>query len=112
MAILYHVTPYATWLKHIRREGFVPRTEKRGKFADSNEPRIYFFEDENTAEDGLDNWLVDKFPRVRWFAILEVDVPDSWLTDDPEVSGSFYVTTPIPPQAVRRVRKIDAGDSD
>jgi hypothetical protein len=111
--ILYHVTPHATWLNHIRRDGLTLRKEKRGRFADSQDPRIYLFEDEDTAEDGLENWLLDdEYPNVRWFALLQVDTPDAWVHEDPEIAGSFYVEHPIPIEGIRLVRKIDGGEPE
>lgn len=106
---LYHVTPHATWLNKVRHEGLTLRSEKRGVYADGDEPRIYLFEDEATAEDGLENWLLDEYPNVRWFALLEVDVPKGWLHEDPEVAGSYYVEHPIYRESVRLVKKIDGG---
>jgi hypothetical protein len=112
MATLYHVTPHATWLKRIRKDGLVPRREGRGMYADSQEPRIYLFKDADTAHDGLVNWLLEERPTVRWFALLEVDVPDDWVMPDPEISGSFYVTEAVPPEGVRLVKKIDGGEPE
>lgn len=112
MTILYHVTPYTTWLKRIRKDGLVPRREKRGMYADSQDPRIYLFADEDTAEDGLENWLLDEYPSVRWFALLEVDVPEDWVHEDPEIAGSFYIEHPVPRAGVRLVRKIDGGEPE
>ena len=112
MTILYHVTPHATWLNSIRREGLTLRKEKRGQFADSQDPRIYLFEDEDTAADGLENWLLDEYPKVRWFALLEVDVPEGWVHGDPEIAGSFYIEHPVPRAGVQLVRKIDGGEPE
>lgn len=112
MTILYHVTPHATWLNHIRHDGLTLRREKRGRYADSQDHRIYLFEDENTAEDGLENWLLDEYPNIRWFALLEVDVPEAWVHEDPEIAGSLYIEHPVPAEGVRLVRKIDAGPSE
>lgn len=112
MATLYHVTPHTTWLKHIRKDGLVPRRVKRGIFADSQAPRIYLFADADTAHDALENLLLDEYPSVRWFALLEVDVPDDWVMPDPEISGSFYVTDVVPPEGIRLVQKIDAGEPE
>jgi hypothetical protein len=111
MTTLYHVTPHATWLKHIRKEGLVPQRQKRGIFADSQEPRIYLFEDFDTAYDGLANWLLDEFPdNIRYFAFLEVMVPDDEVMPDPEIAGSFYVTQAIPPEYIRLAKKVDVGE--
>jgi len=77
-------------------------------YADGKEARIYLFEDENTAEDGLANWLIDEFPKVKWFALLEVDVPDDWVHDDPEIAGSYYIEHPVPVEGLRLVRKMEA----
>lgn len=112
MAFVYHVTPWSVWTKKIRKEGFAPRSGERGMYADSDAARTYFFVDRDTAEDGLQNWMIEKFTNVRWFAVLEVDVPDDLLKDDPEVAGSMYVDQPIPSAAVRRVEKVDAGEPD
>ena len=112
MTILYHVTPHATWLNHIRHEGLTLRREKRGRFADSQDPRIYLFENEDTATDGLENWLLDEYPKVRWFALLQVNVPEKWVHEDPEIAGSFYVEHSIPRAGVRLVRKIDGGEPE
>lgn len=110
--ILYHVTPYATWTDQIRKVGLVPQRERRGQFAENDAGRIYLFEDEATAIDGLTNWLLDEFPDVRWFALLEIDVPRVWLNDDPEIAGSYFIEHPVPPQGVRLVRKIDGGEPE
>jgi hypothetical protein len=104
------MTPYETWLHEIRKRGLVPKTGRRGILADSVEPRIYLFEDEATAHDGLENWLLDEFPDVRWFAMVEVEVPDEWIQADPELAGSFYVTQAVPPAGLRLIRKIDGGE--
>ena len=112
MAIFYHVTDHEAWLKFIRKQGLTPRAEKRGRFADGQEPRIYLFVDEATAEDGLLNWLLDEGPGVRWFALLRVDIPEAELRADPELAGSYYVTQPIPAERLRLVRKIDGGEEE
>ena len=112
MAIFYHVTAHETWLKFIRKQGLTPRAEKRGRFADGQEPRIYLFEDEATAEDGLMNWLLDECPGVRWFALLRVEVPDDEVREDPELAGAYYVTRPIPADRIQLLRKIDGGEED
>ena len=113
MALFYHVTAHDAWSTSIRKSGLVPRAEKRGRFADSAaEPRIYLFADEATAEDGLQNWLIEEFEGVRWFALLRVEVPDDWVRDDPEIAGSYYVTQPIPADRISLARKIDGGEED
>ena len=112
MALVYHVTPWSTWTKKIKKEGLLPRSVERGMYADSNIDRVYFFVDRDTVDDAMDNWLVDKFPTIRWFAVLEVEVPDQLLKDDPEIAGSMYVDEPIPAKAVRRVEKVDAGEPE
>jgi hypothetical protein len=109
VAYLYHVAPYDTWIKQIRKEGLVPQAKKRGLYSDSDEPRVYLFEDADTALDALANWLLDEYDDVRWFALLEVDVPKGWLHEDPEIAGSYYVRHPVHRESVRIVKKIDGG---
>lgn len=107
--VMFHVTPWSNW-KSIKRQGLVPQTGERGIYGDSDEPRIYLFADLPTLEDAMTNWFLDKFEETRWFAILQVRVPDNLeLFDDPEIAGSFYVREVIPPQNITLIRKNDAG---
>jgi hypothetical protein len=108
---LIHVAPLVTWEKHVRKEGLVPRLGHRGCTVDDpHEPRTYFFADRGTAEDGMANWLLDLHPRVRRFAIIEAAVPRRDVHDDPEISGSFYTTRPVPPARLRLLEKLDVGE--
>lgn len=111
MTTLYHVTPFEMWSKEIRKSGLLPKKVKRGIYADSDEKRIYFFDDLGTVEDAMVNWLVDEFPDVRYFAVIEAQIPlDVDVIEDPEIAGSFYVTGWIPARNLRLVEKVDAGE--
>ena len=104
---MYHVTPVSR-LRSILRKGLVPAMESRGIYADSSEKRSYLFEDPDTAEDGLVNWMWERSPRVRTWAILEVQLPNSIEPhDDPEVAGSWYVRKTIPPDRISVLKKIE-----
>lgn len=111
MTTLYHVTPFEIWSKKIQKSGLVPRKEKRGIHADSNEKRIYFFDDLATVEDAMVNWFLEEFPDVRYFAVIEVRIPiEVDVFEDPEIAGSFYVSERIPAQNLRLIEKVDAGE--
>lgn len=111
----YHVTPYDVWKNQVSKEGLIPRVEKRGIHADDPfQKRIYLFENPDTADDALDNWIVDWYPTVRWFAVLEIAIPPSIreVHDDPELAGSYFVTGRIPPEYIRLLQKVDAGEPE
>lgn len=114
MRTFYHVTPYDVWSKSISKVGLKPLSKKRGLYADDpKQGRIYLFESKDTAEDAMQNWLVDEFPNVRWFALLRVSVPESAeIFEDQEIVGSYYVVNGIPKRNIKLVQKIDAGEPE
>lgn len=114
MPTLYHVTPYKNW-KKIKVDGLTPKTGQRGIGAvgDPGEPRIYLFEDPDTADDALTNWLEEKFSKDRFFAMIEVEVyGTSRIYDDEELAGAYYVRTPLLPEQLRLYSKVDAGEPE
>lgn len=108
-SLYYHVTPWKN-LKSIQRLGLIPKTVKRGMYAHSDEPRVYFFTDRDTADDALTNWLADEYPAsIRYVAILKVEL-ESWsVTDDEELAGAVYTTQRIEPSRIVGVEKQDIG---
>lgn len=107
---LYHVTPWKN-IRAIKKRGLAARKIRRGVFAqDPEEPRIYLFVDPETAEDGMVNWLLDEHPRVRYFGVIEVELPDDApVFEDPELAGSVYVVEDIPAELITEIEKVDAG---
>jgi hypothetical protein len=108
--ILYHVTPTSN-VRSIKKRGLVPRLVKRGVYADGSfSKRVYFFVDRDTAEDALMNWIVDVFPRTRYFAVLGIALPSHYeVYEDPEISGALYGSRQVPPLFIRSVEIVDAG---
>lgn len=108
--IFYHVTPFSR-LSKIKTEGLSLRSETRGVYSDSlEEKRIYLFDSKETAEDAMVNWLCDKFSTVRYFALLQVELPDHVkVYSDPEIGGSYFVRDAIPGEFITFISKIDAG---
>ncbi|MGH6628300.1 MAG: hypothetical protein ACREB3_01050 [Burkholderiales bacterium] len=89
----------------------MPKKIKRGIFAQNkDEPRIYFFEDRDTVDDAMLNWLVEEFPDVRYFGVVEVDLPaEAPIVQDPELAGAVYISGRVPKEFITKIEKIDAG---
>jgi len=104
----YHVTTLENWEK-IRRFGLIPRIgNKTQLYRYLSEGRIYFFNSIEEAEDGLVNWIVDRYPEAEdseepFFSILEVKIPnDVEIFEDPELPlSAVYVIEKIPPFNIR-----------
>lgn len=75
---------------------------------------VYLHLDEDTAEDALGNWMVEKFPDDRLFAFIEVDVngleeqiqPDA----DGFMMGSYFISQDLEPSRLRVIRTEDVGE--
>lgn len=109
--ILYHVAPLEIWSGSIKKSGLLPKKKKRGIYASGDEDRIYFFEDPVTAEDAMMNWFVEEFPGVRYFALIEAEIPeDVEIFEDPEIAGAYFVTERIPARNLSLAEQVDAGE--
>src|SRR5208282_6194720 len=68
----YHVTPTAN-VPRIMSEGLIPQRGPRSKrMADHG---IFLFEDMETMEDALSNWLGDEFEEDEPLTLLGVELP-------------------------------------
>ena len=112
---LIHVARWSLW-KQIQKEGLKARCEDRGMHCDNpGEARIYLFEDSDTAEDALSSWMLEDMPKwdeEHYAALIEVDTSGMDVQEDPEIGGSYYVTSDIPASRMKLVRKEDLGPSE
>ncbi len=70
----YHVTPTRN-LFRIMREGLAPRIGPRSRRLGEAVAAVYLFEDADSLQDALDNWLGDEFAEDAMLALLRVEVP-------------------------------------
>lgn len=96
----YHVTPYEN-LKSIFKNGLVPSIgDRSAKLEEAN--GIYLFEDADSADDAVANWLGDEFDDETQLSLLKVTIPrDIVLSLDIVWDGfSFVARNVIPPQYI------------
>lgn len=95
--IKYHVTPKKN-VQKILRQWLVPKVGDRSKELWEPTPRIYLFNTQDEAWDGLANWLWDCFDDDVVFALLEVDI--SWFECTHEAFET-QICVPIPPDKIK-----------
>lgn len=109
---MYHVTTMDT-LAIIQREGLRPGCEMRGMCAEEEdyEDRVYFFQDKDTAEDGIMAWMIEhpRFENVDKAALIKVDVTGMDLTPDPELAGSYFTRDHVELSRIASHEVIDLG---
>lgn len=109
---MIHVMPSRNEANTLRH-GLTPSTMSRGLEDISYKgDAIYLFEDYDTMEDGLVNWMLEReeFEADQFFTVFEVVIPEGVeVHDDPEIAGSYYVTDPIPPDNIEKVERLDVG---
>ena len=93
----YHVTPTAN-VPRIMSEGLIPQRGPRSKrMADHG---IFLFEDMETMEDALSNWLGDEFEEDEPLTLLGVELPPNADIAPETVGFEINVLSSIPPEFI------------
>lgn len=98
--IVYHVTPAAN-IPSIMEHGLIPQVGARSILMDES-PALFFFDSKEALENALSNWLGDAFEDDEELTILQVDVPEEWLSSTP-ADYELVCTTAIPSRMIDKV---------
>ena len=95
----YHVTPTKN-IRSILKNGLTTSTGPRSKKLNDN--GIFLFNDLDTLEDAVTNWLGDEFKEDESLSILKVSLPSDFkVTQTPNAEYEFSTMKPIPASAIQ-----------
>jgi hypothetical protein len=97
----FHITRHEN-LPSIMRKGLVPAIGERSNKIGEDRDAIYLFEDKDTAEDALMNWLGDEYDEDESLTMLKVAIPvNSMNIYNIVFDGFSYVAfKAIPPEYI------------
>lgn len=86
----YHVTSLKN-LANIKKQGLIPKKDKRGLGFEDSKPGIYLFNSKAEASDGVMNWLGDCFDDDEELVLLTLEISSDLVEPDPELDLSAVI---------------------
>lgn len=98
----YHVTE-ADNVPNIMQTGLQPNNGSRSQLIGESNVGIYLFPTFEYLEDGVCNWLGDKFPDDIELVVLQIDLPADFPISESSVDYEVISYVPIPSKYITQI---------